>query len=84
MIPVLSKRLEDTIESEINLCLDYPDKRIIYISFGSSSSDHLFEKYDENKIMVASGDLSLAPIVLRKLHEYQKFINSRATSKNNN
>jgi len=84
MIPVLSKRMEDTVENEINLSLKYPNKRIIYISLGVSPNDPLFEQYDENKILVAGGDLSLAPIVLRKLHEYQKFINSRATSKNHN
>ncbi|MFX1337478.1 MAG: CoA-binding protein [Promethearchaeota archaeon] len=84
MIPVLTKRMENSVESEINLSLKYPDKRIIYISLGVSPNDPLFEKYEENKILVSGGDLSIGPIVLRKLHEYQKFINSRATSTNHN
>ncbi len=82
MLPVISKRMNDTIENEINICLKHPDKRIIYISFGSSSNNPIYEKYDENKIMVVEGDLELTPIILRKLQEYQKFVNSRATSKN--
>ena len=83
MLPVLSKRMEQTVENEINICLRHPDKRIIYISFDSGARNPIFDKYDDNKVMVIGGDLELGPIVLRKLHEYQKFINSKVTTKNN-
>jgi acyl-CoA synthetase (NDP forming) len=80
MLPVLSKRMEETIENEINVCLNHPDKRIIYISFGSGFRDPVYDRYDDNKIMVISGDLDFAPKILRKLHKYQKFINSTSKS----
>ncbi len=81
MMPVLSKRMNKTIENEINVCLKHPDKRVIYISFDSNISNPVYEKYDENKIMVIGGNLEIAPIVLRKLHKYQKFINFNISSK---
>jgi acyl-CoA synthetase (NDP forming) len=71
-----SKRHDREIESEIELNHKYPDKRIIYISFGSSLGSLVMEKYDENKVMVFGGNPENAAVVLKKLHDYQKFINS--------
>jgi acetyltransferase len=69
------KRSEKAIESEIALRQKFPDKRMIYISFGTSLGSLTLEKYDENEIMIFGGNPENAAIVLKKLHEYQKFIN---------
>ncbi len=70
-----SDRHDKGFENEIELKRKFPNKRIIYISFGSSLEVLTLEKYDENKIMVFGGNPENAAIVLDKLHEYQKFIN---------
>jgi acyl-CoA synthetase (NDP forming) len=76
MILRASKRYDREIESEIELSQKFPDKRIIYISFGTSLGSLSLEKYDENKIMVFGANPENAPIVLEKLYNYQKFVNS--------
>ncbi len=73
-------RYEKTIESEINLCQRFPDKRIIYISFSSSLGGSTSSRYDDNKIMVFGGNPENAAIVLNKLHTYQNFIKSHGKS----
>ncbi len=70
-----SDRHDKGFENEIELKRKFPDKRIIYISFGSSLESLTLEKYDENKIMVFGGNPENSAVVLKKLHEYQKFIN---------
>ncbi len=77
MRPAMDLRLKKSIRNEIDLCLKYPDKKIIYISFSSSINSPIFEEYDKNKIMVFGGNPELATIVLRKLHDYQKFANMK-------
>ena len=61
-------------EEEIKICKEHPDKKIIYISLTPTLGNPIFDKYDENQIMVFGGNLEIAAIVLKKLHEYQKFI----------
>jgi len=70
-----SDRHDKGFENELELKRKFPNKRIIYISFGSSLENLTLEKYDKNKIMVFGGNPENAAIVLDKLHEYQKFIN---------
>jgi acyl-CoA synthetase (NDP forming) len=70
-----SDRHDKGFENELELKRKFPNKRIIYISFGSSLENLTLEKYDNNKIMVFGGNPENAAIVLDKLHEYQKFIN---------
>ncbi len=70
-----SDRHDKGFKNEIELIRKFPNKRIIYISFGSSLEGLTLEKYDENKIMVFGGNPENAAVVLKKLHEYQKFIN---------
>jgi len=72
-----SDRHDKTIKNEFELSKKYPNKRIIYISFGSILEGLTLEKYDENKIMVFGGNPENAAVVLKKLHEYQKFINHK-------
>ena len=74
MMPVVDERLKGTIEGEINLCKKFPDKRIIYISISSSINNPVFEEYEKNKIMVV-GNPEIATIIMKKLHDYQKFVN---------
>ncbi|MFX1588782.1 MAG: hypothetical protein ACFFC1_11545, partial [Promethearchaeota archaeon] len=76
MILRASKRYDREIESEIELSQKFPNKRIIYISFGTSLGSVSLEKYDENKIMVFGGNPENAAVVLKKLYNYQKFVNS--------
>ncbi len=76
-----SDRYDQAIANEIELCQKFPDKRIIYISFTSSMGSLSLEKYDENKIMVFGGNPENAAVVLRKLHDYQKFINAKKKKK---
>ena len=68
------RSIDLVVENEINQVLAHPDKRIIYISLGSSLGNPVYEKYDENKVMVFGGNPENAPIVLQKLQEDQKFI----------
>ncbi len=81
MMQRASDRYEKAIESEIELCQKFPDKKILYISFTTSIGSLSLEKYDENKIMVFGGNPENAAIVLRKLHDYQKFINIKKRGK---
>ncbi len=77
MKQVMEQRLEKSIKDEIDLCLKYPDKKIIYIGFSSGFTNPVYEQYDKNKIMVFGGNPELATVVLRKLHDYQKFVNMK-------
>ncbi|TFF99486.1 MAG: hypothetical protein EU540_06655 [Promethearchaeota archaeon] len=74
---VAAQRFKKSIKDEINLCLKYPDKKIIYIGFASGFDSPVYEQYDKNKIMVFGGNPELATVVLRKLHDYQKFVNRK-------
>jgi len=69
-----SDRHDKAIEYEIDVSQRFPNKRIIYISFGSSVGSLALEIYDENKIMVFGGNPENAAVVLKKLYNYQKFI----------
>ncbi|NVM44378.1 MAG: CoA-binding protein [Candidatus Lokiarchaeota archaeon] len=72
-----SDRHDKAIKYEIELNQKFPNKRIIYISFGNSLESLSLEKYDENKIMVFGGNPENAAVVLKKLHRYQLFINAK-------
>jgi acyl-CoA synthetase (NDP forming) len=76
-----SDRYDQAVENEIELCRKYPDKKIIYISFTTSAGSLSLERYDKNKIMVFGGNPENAAVVLRKLHDYQQFINYKTTAK---
>ncbi|MHA2126747.1 MAG: CoA-binding protein [Promethearchaeota archaeon] len=69
-----SERLEEVVQHEIDLAHAYPDKKLIYISFSSSLGSDIYEKYDEGKVMVFGGNPENAPIVMKKLHDYQKYL----------
>ena len=73
-------RYEEVIESEIELCKRFPDKKIIYISFTSNMGSSSLSRYDENKIMVFGGNPENAAIVLSKLHNYQNYIKFQGKS----
>ena len=75
MMSGTSDRIKQVTETEINLCLKHPTKKIIYMSLNSTLGNPNYAKYDENKIMVFGGNFENAPIVLRKLHDYQKKVN---------
>ncbi|NVM53163.1 MAG: CoA-binding protein [Candidatus Helarchaeota archaeon] len=64
-------------KTEINLCTRYPDKKLIYISPVPTFVDPLFEKYGQHKILIFPGNPEIAAVVLRKLHDYQKYVNRR-------
>jgi len=68
--------LDQVVENEVNLCLKHPDKKIIYMALNPTLGNPLYDKYDENKIMVFGGNFETAAIVLRKLHDYQIKISS--------
>ncbi|MHA2391062.1 MAG: CoA-binding protein [Promethearchaeota archaeon] len=69
-----SERLEEVMQREIDVAHNYPDKKLVYITFSSSLGNPIYRKFDENKVMVLGGNPENAPIVLKKLHEYQKFV----------
>ena len=73
-----SNRFDRMADQEINLALKHPQKKVIYVSLTSSLGNPIYEKYDENKIMVFGENLEIATIVLRKLHNYQKFIDHKS------
>ncbi len=68
-------RLNQIVDHEINLARSHPNNKIIYVSLAPSLGNPIYDKYDENQVMVFGGNLETAAIVLRKLHDYQKFIN---------
>ncbi|MHA2120040.1 MAG: CoA-binding protein [Promethearchaeota archaeon] len=68
------RSIDLVVESEINQALAHPNTKIIYVSLGSSLGNPVYEKYDENKVMVFGGNPENAPIVLQKLQQYQKFV----------
>ncbi|MFX1377192.1 MAG: CoA-binding protein [Promethearchaeota archaeon] len=74
MIAGRADRFVQMMDEEINLVLDHPNKRIIYISLAETFGNPMYDKYDENKIMVFGGNIDMATIVVKKLHDYQKFI----------
>ncbi len=71
------RNIDLVAENEINQVLAYPNTKIIYVSLGSSLGNPIYEKYDENKVMVFGGNPENAAGVLQKLQEYQKFIDQR-------
>ncbi|MFX1312814.1 MAG: CoA-binding protein [Promethearchaeota archaeon] len=76
-----SKMFEDGYKKEIELHQKYPNKKIIYIAIPPDMGGSSFEKYDENNIMVVRGNPENAAIVLKKLYDYQKFVNSKSSEK---
>ncbi len=62
---------------EIELPIKFSDKKIIYLSPVTAFNDPIFEEYDKNKILVFPGNPEIATVVLRKLHEYQKYVDSK-------
>ena len=68
-------RLNQIVDHEINLALSHPNIKIIYVSLTPIVGNPIYDKYDENQVMVFGGNLETAAIVLRKLHDYQKFVN---------
>ncbi|MHA1455652.1 MAG: CoA-binding protein [Promethearchaeota archaeon] len=68
-------RLNQVVDAEINLCLTHPENKIIYMSLNPTLGNPIYDKYEENKIMVFGGNFETATIVLKKLHDYQQQIN---------
>jgi acyl-CoA synthetase (NDP forming) len=71
------RNLDFVVKNEISQALAFPNTKIIYISLGSSLGNPVYEKYDENKVIVFGGNPENAASVLQKLQEYQKFIDKR-------
>ncbi|TFF88287.1 MAG: hypothetical protein EU549_03315 [Promethearchaeota archaeon] len=57
---------------EIELCLKYSKKKIVFISPITDFNDPIFDDYNDNKILVVGGNPEMAAIVLKKLQDYQK------------
>ncbi|MFX0133960.1 MAG: CoA-binding protein [Candidatus Hodarchaeota archaeon] len=78
MQSVAKERVDKSLKKEIALHqenrLKYPDKKIIYISPTSTLTNPHYQKYDENKIMVFGENPELGCIVIKKLHNYQKYV----------
>ncbi|MFX1365266.1 MAG: CoA-binding protein [Promethearchaeota archaeon] len=76
-----SQMFEDGYKKEIELHQKYPSKKIIYIAIPPNMGGPSFQKYDENNMMVIGGNPENAAIVLKKLHDYQKYVNSESLGK---
>jgi len=81
MVKGFSQRNENVVESEINLALKPTNAKLIYLTYLSSNGSPIYEKYDENKVMVFESDPEITAIVLKKLHEYQKYLNNHPIAK---
>ncbi|MFX1453660.1 MAG: CoA-binding protein [Promethearchaeota archaeon] len=79
-LPIMEKRLHGVLDFEINVCKEFPDKRIVYISFSPTLNNPNFDKYDKNKVFVSASP-QITTSVLKKLHDYQKYINSTSNIK---
>ena len=77
MMMFVGDRFSKMAEGEIKMCLNNPDTKIIYISFDPGLADEI---YDENEVFVVGGNPEVATIVVKKLHDYQNFVNA-TTSK---
>ncbi|MFX0083198.1 MAG: CoA-binding protein [Candidatus Hodarchaeota archaeon] len=75
MLMMRNNQFSQIADYEIKICREHPDKKILYVSLTPTLDNPIFDKYDENQIMVFGGNLDTAAIVLRKLHDYQKYIN---------
>ena len=53
-----------------------PDTKLIYISLDPSLADEI---YEENDVLVVSGNPENATIILEKLHDYQNFVITTAS-----
>jgi len=73
MMSFSGDRFKKMAQSEIEMYKNNPDTKIIYVSFDPGMADEI---YDENEVLVVSGNPEFATIVLEKLHEYQKFVNA--------
>jgi acyl-CoA synthetase (NDP forming) len=67
--------LDQIVDHEIEMARKHPNKKLIYVSLTPSLGNPIYDKYDENQVMVFGGNLETGAIVLRKLHDYQKFVN---------
>ncbi|NVM30933.1 MAG: CoA-binding protein [Candidatus Helarchaeota archaeon] len=77
MIGVMKGIGKQVSKTEINLCTRYPDKKIVYMSPVTTFIDPLFTKYEKHKILIFPGNPEISAAVLRKLHDYQKYVNRR-------
>ncbi|NVM01997.1 MAG: hypothetical protein HWN67_06655, partial [Candidatus Helarchaeota archaeon] len=77
MAPILQGMANEISKKEINSCLKFPDKKIIFISPIPVFTNPAFDRYDENKILIFGGNPEICTIVLRKLHEYQKYVDRK-------
>ncbi|MFX1281485.1 MAG: CoA-binding protein [Promethearchaeota archaeon] len=75
MMMMRGDNLDQIAENEIEIVKNHPNKKLIYISLSPSLGNPIYDIYDENQVLVFGGNLETAAIVLRKLHNYQKFIN---------
>ncbi len=75
--PMLEGMVKDISKKEINSCLKFPDNKVIFISPSPIFTNPAFDKYDQNKILVYGGNPEIATIVLKKLYEYQTYLNQR-------
>ena len=77
MLMFVGNRFKKTAKEEIDMSLNNPDTKLIYISLDPNLADEI---YDEHEVLVVSGNPENTTIILEKLHKYQNFIN-RTTSK---
>jgi len=75
--PMLGGMVKDISKKEINACLKFPNKKVIFISPAPIFTNPAFDRYDQNKILVYGGNPEIATIVLKKLKEYQKYLNRK-------
>ncbi len=76
-----SEMFEDGYKKELELHQKYPNKKIIFIAIPPNMGGSSFQKYDENNMMVIGGNPENAAIVLKKLYDYQKYVNSKTSGK---
>ncbi|GAG06148.1 unnamed protein product, partial [marine sediment metagenome] len=67
--------INQIVDGEIKLAHSQPNKKLIYVSLTPSLGNPIYDKYDENQVMVFGGNFDTGAIVLSKLHDYQRFIN---------
>ena len=66
--------VKSVAKKEIRVFNRNPHKKIVYFLPIPSTDTPLLELYDENRILIFPGNLELATIVLKKLHDYQKYV----------
>ena len=78
MMAFAGDRFKSMARNEIKMSLNNPNTKVVYVSFDPRYPDEI---YDQNEVLVIGGSPEIAAIVLKKLHDYQNFVDTALQNK---